>query len=74
MDTHRDLAATLIDIARSTQPPGLRRSQLLAGFASAKDARLFASLKREEGLQVTVVPGRADSPYLVEVHSVVRSL
>lgn len=77
MDTHRDLASTLIDIARSAQPgaPVMRRGRrLIAGFASARDAQVFAAIKREEGQDVTVLAGRPDSPYLFEVHTVVRSL
>lgn len=77
MDIHRDLAATLIDIARSGHPSTsvMRRGRrLIAGFASARDAQVFAAIKREEGQDVTVLAGRPDSPYLFEVHSVVRSL
>lgn len=44
----------------------------LAGFSSALDARAFAALKRDEGLEVEVTSGRAGSPYLFEVHPVVR--
>lgn len=76
MDT--DLSATLLDIARSGQPctpPVMRRGrQLIAGFASARDAQVFATIKREEGQDVAILTGHPDSPYLFEVHTVVRSL
>ena len=67
-----DLTATLLDIARASQP--VRRRQLLAGFSSAHDARLFAGIKREEGLNVTVKSGCPDSPYPFEVYAIRSSV
>ena len=72
-----NLSATLVDIARSAQPSRtatIRGRLLIAGFASARDAQAFATIKREEGQDVSVVCGRPDSPYLFEVHAVARSL
>jgi len=68
-----DLTSTLLDIARAGQPSH-RRRQLIAGFFTPHDARLFAGLKREEGCQVTVMSGSPDSPYPFEVYAIARRL
>jgi hypothetical protein len=72
-----ELSELLLDIARVTQPApvAMRRGrQLIAGFASARDAQAFAAIKREEGQDVTVLCAAPDAPYLWEVHAIVRSL
>lgn len=75
MNSNNDLRDTLIDIARTGAPRVARNyGRIIAGFASSKDARLFASMKRDAGDQVTVVAGSPDSPFLFVVRAVVRSL
>ena len=68
-----DLTACLLDIARAGQP-SRRRRQLIAGFFTPHDARLFAGMKREEGLNVTVKSGCPDSPYPFEVYAIRSSV
>lgn len=66
------LPEVLVDIARAAQPPAaLIAGRIIAEFSSAWDARLFASLKREQGEDVTVTPG---INHLFAVRTVVRSI
>ena len=60
-----------LGITCSTPPVSIRPGRIIAEFASARDARLFAGLKREAGEQVTVTIGLH---LLYAVRVAVRSL
>lgn len=40
------------------RPLGRRAGRVIAEFMSARDAKLFASIKRDEGQDVTVMPSQ----------------